>query len=93
MDAIVVNAAGCGSAMKEYAELLAGDGGWGRAGGRAVAPGSATSPSSSPSSARPPRRHPLPVTVAYHDACHLGHAQRVPAQPRALLRGDPRACC
>jgi glycolate oxidase iron-sulfur subunit len=34
-------------------------------------------------------RHPLPVTVAYHDACHLGHAQGVRAQPRALLRGIP----
>jgi glycolate oxidase iron-sulfur subunit len=48
-------------------------------------------------------RHPLPVTVAYHDACHLGHAQRVRAQPRALLGGipgltlreiaDPEICC
>jgi glycolate oxidase iron-sulfur subunit len=35
------------------------------------------------------RRHPLPVTVAYHDACHLAHAQRVRAQPRQLLRGIP----
>ena len=26
-----------------------------------------------------------PMTVAYHDACHLAHAQRVTAQPRALL--------
>jgi glycolate oxidase iron-sulfur subunit len=29
------------------------------------------------------------VTVAYHDACHLGHAQGVRAQPRELLRGIP----
>ena len=35
------------------------------------------------------RRHPLPVTVAYHDACHLAHAQGVRAQPRELLRGIP----
>jgi glycolate oxidase iron-sulfur subunit len=34
-------------------------------------------------------RHPLPVTIAYHDACHLAHAQGVRAQPRALLRGIP----
>ena len=34
-------------------------------------------------------RHPLPVTIAYHDACHLGHAQGVRAQPRELLRGIP----
>jgi glycolate oxidase iron-sulfur subunit len=35
------------------------------------------------------RRHPLDVTVAYHDACHLAHAQGVRAQPRALLRDIP----
>jgi glycolate oxidase iron-sulfur subunit len=34
-------------------------------------------------------RHPLEMTVAYHDACHLGHAQGVRAQPRALLRQIP----
>jgi glycolate oxidase iron-sulfur subunit len=34
-------------------------------------------------------RHPLPVTVAYHDACHLAHAQGVRAQPRRLLREIP----
>jgi glycolate oxidase iron-sulfur subunit len=34
-------------------------------------------------------RHPLDVTIAYHDACHLAHAQGVRAQPRALLTGIP----
>jgi glycolate oxidase iron-sulfur subunit len=34
-------------------------------------------------------RHPVPARVAYHDACHLGHAQQVTAQPRAVLRGIP----
>jgi glycolate oxidase iron-sulfur subunit len=34
-------------------------------------------------------RHPLPLRVAYHDACHLAHAQGVRSQPRALLRGIP----
>jgi glycolate oxidase iron-sulfur subunit len=34
-------------------------------------------------------RHPLPVTVAYHDACHLAHAQGVRRQPRQLLAGIP----
>ena len=32
-------------------------------------------------------RRPLALKVAYHDACHLAHAQQVRAQPRALLRG------
>jgi glycolate oxidase iron-sulfur subunit len=34
-------------------------------------------------------RGPLPMSVAYHDACHLAHAQGVRAAPRALLRGIP----
>jgi glycolate oxidase iron-sulfur subunit len=34
-------------------------------------------------------RAELSLTIAYHDACHLGHAQRITAQPRALLRGIP----
>ena len=52
-------------------------------------PRSATSPSSWPSSGRWPTRHPLPVTIAYHDACHLSNAQGIRAQPRALLAGIP----
>jgi glycolate oxidase iron-sulfur subunit len=38
---------------------------------------------------RAPARHPLKLRVAYQDACHLGHAQRVRAEPRALLRSIP----
>src|SRR5918996_1411620 len=34
-------------------------------------------------------RKPLPLKVAYHDACHLAHAQHVRTQPRVLLRGIP----
>jgi glycolate oxidase iron-sulfur subunit len=32
---------------------------------------------------------PLPLTVTYHDACHLAHGQKVRAAPRALLAGIP----
>jgi len=38
---------------------------------------------------RAPERHPLKLRVAYQEACHLGHAQRVRAEPRALLRSIP----
>jgi glycolate oxidase iron-sulfur subunit len=48
-------------------------------------------------------RHPLETTVAYHDACHLAHAQGIRAQPRALLQeipglelreiAEPELCC
>jgi glycolate dehydrogenase iron-sulfur subunit len=34
-------------------------------------------------------RHPVPVRAAYHDACHLGHAQRITREPRSLLREIP----
>jgi glycolate oxidase iron-sulfur subunit len=34
-------------------------------------------------------RHPIEARVAYHDACHLGHAQGIRAQPRAVLSTIP----
>ena len=34
-------------------------------------------------------RHPLPVTIAYHDACHLAHGQKVTLPPRELLNWIP----
>ena len=88
VDTVVVNSAGCGSAMKEYAELLEGDGGWGR---RAAALSARVRDLSEFLADLGPaaRRYPLPVKAAYHDACHLGHAQRITAPPRALLGGIP----
>ena len=38
--------------------------------------------------ARAPR-HPMPLRVAYHDACHLAHAQGIRQQPRDLLESIP----
>lgn len=88
VDVIVVNAAGCGSAMKEYETLLADDPAWAR---RAAALSAKTRDLAEflvELGPRAPRR-PLPVTVAYHDACHLSHAQGVRDQPRALLAAIP----
>lgn len=102
VDVLVVNAAGCGSAMKEYGELLEGEPAWAR---RAAALSARTRDLSEFLVELGPRaeRHPLALTVAYHDACHLAHAQGVRAQPRELLRGiprllireiaDPEVCC
>jgi glycolate oxidase iron-sulfur subunit len=83
VDHVVVNAAGCGAAMKQYGELL-------------------DTPEAHEFAARvldvsellaaiEPRaeRHPLPLRVAYHDACHLRHAQGIREQPRELLAGIP----
>jgi glycolate oxidase iron-sulfur subunit len=102
VERVVVNAAGCGSSMKEYADLLRDDP---RYADRAAAFATKVRDLSEFLVELGPvaKRHPLPVTVAYHDACHLGHAQGVRAQPRALLDGipglavkeiaDPEICC
>jgi glycolate oxidase iron-sulfur subunit len=89
VDAVVVNSAGCGSAMKEYERLLrAADGGWAERAAemsgkvRDLAEFLVELGPAAP-------RHPLPVTAAYHDACHLAHAQRITRQPRELLRAIP----
>jgi len=89
VDAIVVNSAGCGSAMKEYERLLAhGDPGWAER--AAEMSGKVRDLAEFLAEIGPvARRHPLPVTAAYHDACHLAHAQRITKQPRELLRAIP----
>jgi glycolate oxidase iron-sulfur subunit len=125
VDAIVVNSAGCGSAMKEYERLFAGlaEGGGedeAEAGASPALPGQVEAASWSARAALlssrvrdlsefldslgpAAARRPVPVVAAYHDACHLGHAQRITAQPRSLLRAipglelvelrDPGVCC
>jgi glycolate oxidase iron-sulfur subunit len=101
-ESVVVNSAGCGSAMKHYGHLLQNDTLYAAraerfasrvvdvmeflAGVDPVAP-----------------RHPLDIAVAYHDACHLCHGQGIRAEPRAVLGqipglevvdlADKEACC
>jgi glycolate oxidase iron-sulfur subunit len=89
IDRIVVNAAGCGSAMKEYGQLLADDPAWAD---RAKAFSAKVRDVTEVLADLPPRaeRHPIAMRVAYHDACHLAHAQQVRAQPRELLQGIPQ---
>jgi glycolate oxidase iron-sulfur subunit len=88
VDAIVVNSAGCGSAMKEYADLLRDDPEWAdRAKSLAAKVADLSEFLARIGPAAP--RHPLELTTAYHDACHLASAQRITAQPRELLAGIP----
>jgi glycolate oxidase iron-sulfur subunit len=92
VDAVVVNSAGCGSAMKEYERLLGRDesegAGWAER--AAEMSGKVRDLAEFLAEIGPvARRHPLPVTAAYHDACHLAHAQRITRQPRDLLRAIP----
>jgi len=81
-DAIIVNAAGCGAMLKDYAHLL--DGPDHEAARRFVAKVKDVSEFLVALGPIPPE-HPLPATVTYHDACHLCHAQQVRLQPRQLL--------
>jgi glycolate oxidase iron-sulfur subunit len=102
VERVVVNAAGCGSTMTESAELRGDDPAYAeraRAFADRVRDVSEVLDELGPVAPR----HPLQVTVAYHDACHLAHAQGVRAQPRRLLRqvpglelrevADPELCC
>jgi glycolate oxidase iron-sulfur subunit len=87
-DAVAVNVAGCGSAMKDYGHLLADDPRWSE---RAAAFSAKVRDVHELLDAHEPHavRHPIDLTVAYHDACHLAHAQRVRQAPRNLLRAIP----
>jgi glycolate oxidase iron-sulfur subunit len=88
VERVVVNSAGCGSAMKEYADLLADDPVYAaraRAFQDQVRDVSEVLVELGPVAVR----HPLEVSVAYHDACHLGHAQGVRVPPRRLLDAIP----
>jgi glycolate oxidase iron-sulfur subunit len=88
VDVVVVNAAGCGSHLKDLAHLFAHDPAFlPRAEAfaekvRDVSELLVSLPARSP-------RRPLRARVAYHSPCHLGHAQRIVEAPRALLRAIP----
>ncbi len=102
VDTIVVNAAGCGSTMKEYEHLLRGDPEWAErarafsAKCRDISEILCELPSRAP-------RNSLRLRVAYHDACHLRHAQGIWKEPRELLMkipalqiveiAEPTLCC
>ncbi len=98
LDYVVTNAAGCGSAMREYGELLDTD--EAREFSHRVRDVTEVLASVEPVAPR----HAVPLRVVYHDACHLAHAQRVREPPRSLLRSipelelsevavEPEVCC
>ncbi len=88
LDAVIVNVAGCGSAMKGYAEVFAGDPEWAERASNFSAKVRDISEFLADLEPRAPRRR-VEQTVAYHDACHLAHAQRIRQEPRDLLCGIP----
>ena len=83
---MVVNAAGCGSAMKDYGHVLRDEPDWAE---RAAALRRTVRDVSEFLAEAGPRaeRRPVELKVAYHDACHLAHAQGVrDAAARAAAR-------
>jgi glycolate oxidase iron-sulfur subunit len=89
LDAVVVNAAGCGSTLKEYGHLLHDDPAWA---GRAAAFAAKMKDITEFLAAIELNTRdlkPLAITATYQEPCHLAHAQRITAQPRKLLRAIP----
>jgi glycolate oxidase iron-sulfur subunit len=88
VETIVTNAAGCGSNVKEYGHLLRDDPAYAE---RARAFAAKCEDISEVLAGLEPRakRQRLKLRVAFHDSCHLQHAQGVHLQPRALLSSIP----
>jgi glycolate oxidase iron-sulfur subunit len=88
VDVVVVNAAGCGSVMKEYWELLHSDPAYAQ---KALAFSKKVRDVSQLLAQAPlnGRLQALERTVTYHDACHLAHGQRVRQEPRTILKAIP----
>jgi glycolate oxidase iron-sulfur subunit len=89
VDAVIVNAAGCGAAMKEYGYLLRDDATYAE---RAKRFGSLVKDASEflVDLGLVGKLAPLEMSVTYQDPCHLAHGQRVRSQPRTLLQSIPR---
>jgi glycolate dehydrogenase iron-sulfur subunit len=87
LDAIIINAAGCGSTLKEYAQLLSDDPSW-AARGRAFSSKvkDLTEWLVNNQSRFDLRTSDSQPRVTYHDACHLAHAQRITKAPRQLVK-------
>ena len=87
-DVYIVNAAGCGSALKEYGHLFADDPEWkDRAGAFSARVRDITEWLEEIGIS--PDLGPIERTVTYQDACHLVHAQRIALAPRKLLSRIP----
>jgi len=87
-DAVIVNTSGCGAHMKAYGAMLADDPAWAERAARF----SRTVQDVAEFLAREPLRGPLtpvPMTVTYHDPCHVVHGQKIRRQPRELLAQIP----
>jgi glycolate oxidase iron-sulfur subunit len=89
VDAIIVNAAGCGSTLKEYGHLLGEDPAWAARAQAFAAKIKDVSEFLAGIELNTADLKPLNMTVTYQEPCHLAHAQRIAAQPRKLLAAIP----
>ncbi len=90
-EAVIVNTSGCGAHMKAYGTLLADDPRYAARAQRFAA----SVKDVAEFLAREPLRGPLqpvPMTVTYHDPCHVVHGQKIQTQPRQLLAQIPGLC-
>ncbi|HME62603.1 MAG TPA: heterodisulfide reductase-related iron-sulfur binding cluster, partial [Candidatus Binatia bacterium] len=88
VDAIIVNAAGCGATMKEYSHLLRDDPDY-RDKARRFSSLIKDAGEFLADLGLVGDLHPIEITVTYQDPCHLAHGQRIRSQPRNLLRAIP----
>jgi glycolate oxidase iron-sulfur subunit len=90
LDAIIANASGCGTTLKDYGHLLADDATWKGGAARVAALAKDVSEVLAPGDlrpvGRPVRADGAPVVVAYHAACSMQHGQKLSEPPKALLR-------
>ena len=87
-DAIITNAAGCGSTLKEYPHLLAANDPAHEQAARFAAKMRDVTEFLAELGLAAPMR-PLPLRVTYQDSCHLAHGQKVREAPRKLIRAVP----
>ncbi len=88
-DAIITNAGGCGSHLKHYAKLLAGDPVYEKRAHEWDAKVKDIHEWLAQTGIAPPKATAPAQAVTYHESCHLCHGQKITAQPRALLKSIP----
>jgi glycolate oxidase iron-sulfur subunit len=87
-DAIITNAGGCGSTLKEYGELFEHDPAYRERAVRFSSMVKDVNEFLGSIELNPSLGH-LPLKITYQDSCHLAHGQRVRSAPRALLAAIP----
>ena len=100
LDAIVVNASGCGTTLKDYGHMLRTDPAWAEKAAKVSALSKDVTEVLSKLDL--PQGAPKGLTVAYHSACSLQHGQKIKTEPKTLLAragfavvepGEAHLCC